>query len=464
MLSNYIESLLKKIAEKRLGPTHTSRWLFLFTQLVHDGYQFVSGGNRNLDLFTKSNSNYFDITAWMEPVCDYSYNKIIQNLGFSSDFKDYKISNNSFWNDWKNRANTYLSQRDEDGWKQANDIKGTIPNSGKYIETTTEGLPDDLSDYKSWTPLSISGQHKNYLTPEWGDVSGLINTEQFNYLLQQANKYLPKSESDWDKETKEVLSIYNNLTDKEKMIAEFWAGGPGSVTPPGFWFVFAYCICTSKNLSIHDEIKIYTLLGIGMFQASILAWKLKRLNLQARPIQRIRYLYPENKGWLPYQENNFVTPPFPDFVSGHSTFSATGSRILYKFLRSNSINLEGNTFSSEILTLLNPELFSSASDSKSSLCQINILPGKSSISTTETTPLSGCRLSWSTLDDMAEEAGRSRIYGGIHVETSNQAGLALGRELAEILCEKYSKIMDYKYSMPVPVIGGFKIYKNSSRI
>jgi hypothetical protein len=59
---------------------------------------------------------------------------------------------------------------------------------------------------------------------------------------------------------------------------------------------------------------------------------------------------------------------------------------------------------------------------------------------------------------MADDAGSSRIYGGIHVESSNQAGLSMGREIASLLCNKYKNIIDFVYS---PINGGFRVYKST---
>ena len=89
-----------------------------------------------------------------------------------------------------------------------------------------------------WTPLSINGSIKSYLTPEWGTVNkGILNDEEFSILLQNASELYPPHDV-YLKEAKEVEQITSNLTPLEKMTAEFWAGGPLTVTPPGMWFLF----------------------------------------------------------------------------------------------------------------------------------------------------------------------------------------------------------------------------------
>ena len=461
MISDWILQLLEVVVEKKLSPTVTSRWLFIFTQLIHDGFQYVTGGGRQLDLFPKSYDSYSvsDIQTWMNMVCNFSYSLVTTSIGGVQTPPSY---NNIFldtepWIKWCARATQYLKDRNLDGWKATSTLSGNIPNQDIYINTSSSGLPA-LNDNDSWTALNVGGSDRNYLTPEWGSVNGVIGDDEFKRLVDLTDRYYPTS-SNWDIEVKEVLDISKNLTDTQKMVAEFWAGGPGSVTPPGFWYVFSYCICKSNNLILSDEVKLYTLLGLGLFQSSICAWKLKRLYLQARPIQKIRLLYPEESDWLPYQESNFVTPPFPDFVSGHSTFSACASRIIYQMTKKNSIDLRGVLIQGDLLKLLNPILFANLDNSQFNLCRIGILPGSSAIDTKNTTPLSGCGLEWNGLDEMADEAGMSRLYGGIHYNSSNQAGLSLGREIASVICNKYKYILDFVGDRQ-PKTSGTKFYKS----
>lgn len=459
MISDWVLLVLKSIASKKVGPTFASRWLFILTQIIYDGYQYGTGGGRNIDMFPLSyNDKYVNnIETWMNMVCDLACELVINNIGdtyIPLEYKKNKIDID--FSAWASRANTYINNRNTDGWIESKTISGTIPNQNQDIPVSTPGIPI-LENYDNWTSLFIDSKKQSYLTPEWGNVTGTVTNSELSTLLGYAYNYYPKSEIDWDIETGNVLDIYNNLNDKQRMSAEFWAGGPGSVTPPGFWFIFAYCMLKSKSMDLHFEVKTYTLLGMGVFQAGICAWKLKREKLQARPIQRIRYL---NSGsiWMPYQESSFVTPPFPDFVSGHSTFSSTCSRILYKVFKNQSIDLDTIIIESDNLKLLSPSLFSTTDNNIMNLSQINILPGKSTVILDKTTPLSGCKIGWASLDDMADDAGNSRIYGGIHVESSNQAGLSMGREIASLLCNKYKSVLDFVYSPSAS--SGFRVYKN----
>ena len=99
---------------------------------------------------------------------------------------------------------------------------------------------------------------------------------------------------------------------------------------------------------------------------------------------------------MPYQALNVVTPGFPEYVSGHSTFSAAGRAVINQFFGTDNFN-----------------------------AKVTIPAGSSKIEP-GVTPAKPVVLSWKTLDAMADQAGMSRRYGGIHFESGDQQGRALG--------------------------------------
>ena len=110
--------------------------------------------------------------------------------------------------------------------------------------------------------------------------------------------------------------------------------------------------------------------------------------------------------WLPYQESTVVTPPFPEYCSGHSTFSAAGAYILQQFTGS-------DTFS---------DSYTAAPGSS------QIEPG--------ITPAAAVTLSWPTFSAAAAQAGTSRQIGGIHFNQGDQDGRVLGRKVAAVAWAK----------------------------
>jgi vanadium-dependent haloperoxidase-like protein len=148
----------------------------------------------------------------------------------------------------------------------------------------------------------------------------------------------------------------------------------------------------------------------ALLDAGITAWNTKRRYDFIRPVTAVRTTYAGKaiKAWAgPFQGTQVIpgeqfrsyipTPPFPDYVSGHSTFSAASAQVLRSFTGSDALNLTvvfaaGTSF---------------------------VEPGA--------TPASGVQLGWSTMSAAAGEAGLSREYGGIHFRDADQHGLNLGR-------------------------------------
>jgi hypothetical protein len=197
------------------------------------------------------------------------------------------------------------------------------------------------------------------------------------------------------------------------MMAEYWADGPNSEFPPGHMALFASAFSRMKGDTVDQDVKLFFALGNALLDASIFAWTTKFQYDSERPTTGIRERYKgqmitswlgPKKGygkvpgerWLPYQALNVVTPGFPEYVSGHSTFSAAGRAVINQFFGTDNFNAK--------VTL-------PAGSSK-------IEPG--------VTPAKPVVLSWKTLDAMADQAGMSRRYGGIHFESGDQQGRALG--------------------------------------
>ncbi len=110
--------------------------------------------------------------------------------------------------------------------------------------------------------------------------------------------------------------------------------------------------------------------------------------------------------WFPYQPTTFPTPPFPEYSSGQSNFSAAGAEILKRFTRS-------DRFGASVT-----------------------LPAGSSRVEPGAIPSNDVTLSWSTFSDAANEAGISRRYGGIHFEQGDHDARATGRIAARLAWEQ----------------------------
>jgi hypothetical protein len=121
----------------------------------------------------------------------------------------------------------------------------------------------------------------------------------------------------------------------------------------------------------------------------------RRVRAWGGPHQGTRLI--DGGDWHPYQPATAVTPPFAEFVSGHSTFSAAAAEVLRRFTGSDAFGGSATV---------------AAGGS-------GIEPGR--------TPAGDVVLAWDTFSAAADEAGLSRRFGGIHFEAGDLAGRALGR-------------------------------------
>jgi hypothetical protein len=252
------------------------------------------------------------------------------------------------------------------------------------------------------------------LTPQWGNVTmfSTVPASQYGVYGPPVNPDGTYSTAEIDQEVADAA----NLDDVKKAKAEYWADGPGSVFPPGHDFIFAQAVSRKRGYTLDQDVKTFFTLGNAMMDASIASWWQKYKYDCARPITAIRHrkagtlvnswLGP-NKGfgmvdgskWIPYQALHVVTPAFPEYVSGHSTFSGAGMAILAWMTGS-------ETFGATVT-----------------------IP-KNSLTIEQNIPAQDVVFSFPTWSQTGEDAGTSRRIGGIHFKTGDWNGRALGRQVA----------------------------------
>lgn len=168
-------------------------------------------------------------------------------------------------------------------------------------------------------------------------------------------------------ETKQVLEVTEKLTPEQKEIAERWNLGHGTVTPAGVWNLETKAAIVRHKLDFAAAARVYAALNVAMMDAFIACWSVKFTYWTQRPVNAIRVKY--DPDFLPH----LVTPPFPSYVSGHSTVSGAAAEVLAAFFPKDS----------------------------------------------------------ETFRQMAREAAISRLYGGIHFESDNNEGLRLGQQIGQ---------------------------------
>lgn len=304
---------------------------------------------------------------------------------------------------------------------------------------------------QSGIPIANSGDAASYkdqvfLTPHWGAVRpfALSSGDQFRPPAPpQAGSDEPYTDAlgntmtndeAYHMQVDEILHISASLTDEQKCIAEYWADGPRSETPPGHWNALAHGVSYRDHYTLDNDVKMYFALNGALFDSSIAAWEAKRYYDYVRPISAIRHKYagqmieawagPDlgtqlipGESWLPYQSLTFVTPPFAEYVSGHSTFSAASAEVLTRFTGSNRF-YDGET-------ILFFEDFNR--DGTPDVLGKHIVPVGGNMF--ESSPIEVIELHWQTFQDAADEAGISRRYGGIHFQDADLYGRRMGKAI-----------------------------------
>ena len=175
------------------------------------------------------------------------------------------------------------------------------------------------------------------------------------------------------REIREVYNVSQSLTAEQKQIADFWADGAGTVTPPGHWNAIALDLIRTHRLSDRAAAHLLAALNTAQADAFIACWDAKYTYWSERPVTAIRREL--DPSFLSY----ITTPPFPSYVSGHSSTSGAASTVLAARFPDAARRLRA----------------------------------------------------W------ADEAAVSRLYGGIHFRSDNEAGLALGKKVGRVAVKRY---------------------------
>jgi hypothetical protein len=220
--------------------------------------------------------------------------------------------------------------------------------------------------------------------------------------------------------------------DERKLIAEFWEDPSGTPYPPGTWMFFGQKIAESITPDLDSDVQLFFGVGNAVMDAGIATWQAKYEYDYTRPVRAIRELgelgligeenasgqfeivaYTDVAGGTQkilatefdtYQTpDGNVSPPFPEFTSGHSAFSAAAATLFGLVTGSDNFVLGDGTMGLSVEFEMGDSRFE---------------PG--------VTPSSNLTLTWNTFSAAADEAGLSRLYGGIHFSEGDLNGRELG--------------------------------------
>ena len=273
-------------------------------------------------------------------------------------------------------ADAILALRAGDGWAD-------------HVDDSPGGGPG------TWRPTPP--RHDSPLMPQWATVRP--------FLLASPRQFRPPgpprlSSRAWTDAYNEVKAIGRadsaSRTAEQTQIARIWADGVGTYTPPGHWNLIAAQVAQDEGNSLTANARLFAALNLAMADAAIACWDAKYAYRFWRPVTAIRAADTDGNpdtgadpSWAPL----LTTPNFPEYVSGHSTFSGAAEMVLSSFF--------------------GPDVAFSTSS-----------PG-----------LPGVTRSYTSFRAAAEEAALSRLYGGIHFRFSNRDGSATGRAVARYVLD-----------------------------
>lgn len=450
-----LQSIVYRWAEKALEatsrdterfkprPTVTSRYLGLFSVAVFDAWTRYDSLAKPVYLEGVERRPASERTERNKEIAiSYAAFRILSEYYFSdtSSFREYMVS---LGFDPLNKsidpltpegignlaASAVIEARKNDGSNQYAEVEGSEGTS--YFDYTfynPVNTPDSNKDISHWQPKYFSDNKggkfaPGCLTPHWGKVKpvALQSAEQFRSPPPPSI-----GSAQLEKEVKEVVEMQANLTNDQKALVEFMRDGPSSVQQAGHWLKFALNVSERDSFTIDEDVKLIFLVEVAAMDAFIACWDTKMYYDFARPYSLVHYYFKDKmiKGWggpgkgmismkgqdwRPYSPDNFLCPPFPAYVSGHSTVSGACAEVLKLYTGDDHFGLNVKRVPGE---LTEPE---------------NI--GDTVV------------LSFATFTETAEKAGISRVLGGYHIQADNVEGLVLGHKVGQEVWKWYNMHM-----------------------
>jgi hypothetical protein len=347
-------------------------------------------------------------------------------------------------------ARSLLEYRHRDGANALGDEHGSdgTPYSD-YTSYRPRNPVGVTNDPDRWQPIVFDdgkGGHvtPGFLTPHWYRVKP--------FVLDRVDQFRPGPQPrvgspQLKREVAEVIGFNGGLSLEQKSIVEFMRDGPRSTGQSGHWLEFARDVSRRDRYDLDRDVKLFFAVANTAFEAFAAAWDAKRVYDSARPFALVRvvqqlfagqmivgYLGPGRgfgtipaERWHPYSPGTFVTPPFPGYVSGHSTVSGACGRMLALFTGSDRFGAYHHHTAGMY------------TEPDASVSEMQAMNGRPAVGLPEDKRVT---LALPTFSGTADMAGISRVMGGYHIQTDNVEGLRLGRRIAELEWPRYEAYFD----------------------
>ena len=264
-----------------------------------------------------------------------------------------------------------------------------------------------MVDPNRWQPLPTpDGVGQRFLVPHWGLVVPFALRAGSELRPGGARRHPGRS---YLFQAEELLADSAGLTDEHKAIAEYWADGPGSETPPGHWCLHAQHVSASDGHGLDEDVRLFFALTAALLDAGIACWDAKRAYDSVRPITAIRFLFAGR------QVTAWGGPGLGTAEHPGRGLAALPRHPAVRRVPLGPLDLQRRRGrGAGPLHRVRP------------VRGLGDHPGGRLAGRARGHPGRRVTLSWPTFTDAADQAGRSRRYGGIHFKAGDLVGRALG--------------------------------------
>jgi hypothetical protein len=227
------------------------------------------------------------------------------------------------------------------------------------------------------------------LEPHWGRLRPFALTTDNECPARPPAEFSQSRTSEFYRQARKTYDAVRSITDEQRQIALFWADNPGqTASPPGHWISILSQIAKAADLSPSRSVEALVLVSAAMADAFIGCWSTKYQYHVIRPVTYVRRYIDPNWSTV------VVTPPFPEYSSGHSVASAAAAEVLTALL------------------------------------------GETPFTDATHVSIGHAPRAFASFRQAAQEAAISRLYGGIHYSMAIEAGLDQGKCIGDRVIQR----------------------------
>lgn len=207
------------------------------------------------------------------------------------------------------------------------EVTETDPYSNKLAEIVLEKLKVRIKEDKAQEKPYAMKTGANYwagTVPHFGQSFGSWKT----WVIKTSSQFRapnPPTEEEWQLQLSEVKKARAEITEEQKKAVVFWAGGPGTITPPGLWLDAANNYMWEHNIPLEKELLVRSTLAMATADSIAAVFDSKYTYAQKRPFMRDHTI-----------QTVMPTPNHPSYPAGHSAISGAAAVVLDHYFPENA--------------------------------------------------------------------------------------------------------------------------------